>query len=126
MKHRVLEIAGLVIAGIAAIAHISVGTYDTLLSLLQSDLAPVLKGTIHACWHFVSIFLVFSVWSFFMEKPYASRLAMLWIGLSVCFILVALITSGISGLLRFPQWMFLGGAGFLLVRNPPKTKTYLR
>jgi hypothetical protein len=115
MTQRILRLSGLILAGMTAAAHVFIGTYDTLLPLLESELAPMVKGTFHACWHFVSIFLVFSVWSFFRKTPYASHLAMLWIGFSVCFVLAGLTDAGVRGLLVLPQWIFLGLAGLLMV-----------
>lgn len=115
MKTRILKNAGVILAAITAAALVFVGTYDTLLPLLQSDIDPMVKGTFHACWHFVSIFLVFSAWNFFKETERAAYLARLWIGFAACFVAAGMAISGISGLLILPQWIFLGTAGTLVL-----------
>lgn len=110
MKTRT-SILGITIAAVAAVARVILGTYDTLLPLLQAEVDPMIKGTFHACWHFISIFLVFSVWRFFKGTAYAYHIAILWIGFSICFLVVGITTAGASGLLMLPQWIFLGSAG---------------
>ncbi|MGJ8544435.1 MAG: hypothetical protein ACSHWZ_03250 [Sulfitobacter sp.] len=120
MIFRVARLAGLGMACITAIAHVFIGSFDTLLPLLQAEVAPVIKGTFHACWHFVSIFLVFSVWSFIRKAPFAPQLALLWVAFSACFIIAGITAAGISGLLLLPQWLFLGAAGILLMVTTPK------
>ena len=47
---------GLTAAGI----HLIAGHFDPIKPLTQSDLAPVPRATLHACWHRVTVILFFS------------------------------------------------------------------
>ena len=115
MNIRNLKITGIGLAGLTAAAHIFVGSYDTLFPLLESDLNMAIKGTFHACWHFISVFLAFSVWSFYKETASAKTIAQLWIAFAVCFFMVGLYSAGLRGLMILPQWSLLCAAGILVL-----------
>lgn len=115
MRARYLKIAGTVLAGMTAAIHIFAGTYDTLLPLLATDLPAAIKGTFQACWHFLSIFLVVSVWCFGRTAECAKSFAWLWIAFGTCFLAAGLLTAGYRGLLVLPQWILLCPAGALIL-----------
>ncbi len=108
--------AGAILAGVTAAVHILVGTYDTLLPLLDTPgLTPAVRGTLHACWHFLGFVLAFSAWRFWRGGPDAPGLAAVWIGGALCFALVGLWQAGLAGLVVLPQWVFLSLAGGLVM-----------
>ncbi|WP_299962341.1 hypothetical protein [uncultured Roseobacter sp.] len=92
------------LAGLTAAAHILIGTFDTVLPLWRSDLPFEIQGALQACFHFVSLFLLYSSWSFARAAPGAAAIARLWIGFGLCFLAV-----GIAGgaLWSVPQWLLL-------------------
>lgn len=112
MDRKHLKIGAALIGGVTAIAHIGIGTFDTLLPVMEADLSPMVSGTIQACWHFISMFLVYSVWVFWTGRN-LRPVAFLWLGFAMSFIAIGLSFDGIAGLLIVPQWIFLGAAGGL-------------
>ncbi len=106
---------GAALATLAAIIHIFVGHFDTLLPLLSSDLSPSVLGSFHACWHFVSVFLAYSAWRFWYDDQVAVHLAIIWIAFSVIFVAVGIWQLGLGGLLILPQWILLGPSGALVL-----------
>ncbi len=123
MNIRYLKIAGVGLAGVTAAAHIFIGSYDTLYPLLKSDLDLAIVATFHACWHFISVFLAFSVWSFAKEAASATTIARLWVAGAVCFVAVGLFSAGLRGLLVVPQWIPIGAAGLLILLYFRRSKT---
>lgn len=114
MNIKYLKFIGVTLAGLTAVAHTFFGTQDTLFPLLETELSPAVMGTFHACWHFVSIFLVYSVWCFANNNGAAREVAILWILFGACFLLVASVSYGVSGLVILPQWVLLAPAGLLV------------
>ncbi len=108
-----IRYAATAFAAFTALLHSLVGTYDTLLALLEADLDPALRGTFHACWHFISLFLLFSAYAFWRRRASTRDLAALWIGFAVVFFGVGLWQGGLSGLMVVPQWILLAPAGVL-------------
>ncbi len=106
---------GSTLAFVTALVHALVGTYDTLLPLLVSDLSLAVIGTFHACWHFVTVFLLYSAWVFWKKLKISSILATLWGVFGVIFLVVAFYHVGISGLLILPQWILLGAVSALML-----------
>lgn len=106
---------GSILAFVTALVHALVGTYDTLLPLLASDLSLAVIGTFHACWHFVTVFLLYSAWVFWKKLKISSILATLWGVFGVIFLVVAFYHVGISGLLILPQWVLLGAVSALML-----------
>ena len=108
-----IRYAATAFAAFTALLHSLLGSYDTLIPMLEADLDPALRGTFHACWHFVSLFLLFSTYAFWRGRAGAGDLAALWIGFAVLFFGVGLWQGGVSGLMVLPQWILLGPAGVL-------------
>ncbi len=115
MNALYLQFAGTTLAGLTAAIHVFVGTHDTLPPLLDSDLDLAVKGTFQACWHFVSIFLVASVWCFGRETGCARNFAWLWLAFGSCFFAAGLVNAGLPGLVALPQWILLAPAGALIL-----------
>ncbi len=101
-----------ILAAATALAHIGLGTFDTLKPVMANpDLSPMVTGTIAACWHFLSLFLAASAYVFWVKRhPATSLFALLWIAFGIVFLIVGATTSGI---LSLPQWIALIPAGVL-------------
>jgi len=105
-------LAGTGLAALTALAHGIIGTWDTLLPLLRADLPPMVAATFHACWHFVTLFLVTSTVVFARRGRQSRLLAWLWVGFGGCFLL----TGAIAGsLMLAPQWIVLIPTGVLIL-----------
>lgn len=102
-----------VLAAFTTVLHIFVGTFDTLMPMLEADLPAPVSGTLHACWHMVSLFLVVSVWAFWRGNALARPVAWLWLGSAAIFVAVGIGQGGLAGLLDLPQWTLLGASGGL-------------
>ncbi|SPF81094.1 hypothetical protein [Pseudoprimorskyibacter insulae] len=101
------------LAAFTALVHIAVGTMDVMLPTLRSDLPPDVVGTLHACWHFVSVFLLASAFVFWRGGEAAKAFGWLWLAFAGVFVVAALWQSGVSGLMVLPQWVLLGPTGAL-------------
>lgn len=101
------------LAVLTAALHIFVGTFDTLAPMLAVDLPEAVRGTLHACWHMVSLFLGVSAWCFWRRHPAAPLLAGMWVASALIFVLVAVWQGGAGGLLVLPQWILLVPTGGL-------------
>lgn len=99
------------LAALTAALHIFVGTFDTLAPMLDADLPEAVRGTLHACWHMVSLFLAVSAWFFWRRHPAAPVLAGMWVASALIFVLVAVWQGGVGGLLVLPQWILLALTG---------------
>ncbi|WP_432637510.1 hypothetical protein [Albidovulum sp.] len=110
-----MRFAGAGLAALVAAAHVFVGTFDTLVPLLDSDLALPVKGTFHACWHFISIVLIVSVWAFAKGTALARPIAWLWIAFGICFVAAGIFGAGIDGIVAVPQWVLLVPVGVLVL-----------
>lgn len=115
LRNRYLKVAGVGLAGLTAAMHVFVGSFDTLFPLLEADLDMAIKDTFHACWHFISVFLAFSVWSFASETASSKMIARLWIAFAACFFTVGLYSAGLRGLIIIPQWTLLCASGVLVL-----------
>lgn len=102
-----------ILAAFTAVLHIFVGTFDTLIPMLEADLPAPVSGTLHACWHMVSLFLVVSIWAFWQCNLLARPVAWLWLGSAAIFVAVGIWHGGLAGLLVLPQWTLLGVSGGL-------------
>ncbi len=100
-----------VLAAFTAALHIFVGTFDTLMPMLDADLPAPISGTLHACWHMVGLFLVVSAWAFWQGSAWARLVAWLWLGSAAIFVAVGIGQGGLAGLLVLPQWTLLGASG---------------
>ena len=116
-----LRLLPLLPAALTASVHAFVGTFDTLLPVTSGTLPLMVRGTIAACWHFLSLFLLASAWVFARHGAARSCLAWLWVGGGVIFIVTALWMGGLSALMILPQWILLlpTGLAALLLRAPP-------
>ncbi len=121
--NRRLLIAGLLALFTAAV-HIFIGTPEVHRPLLESLLSPELKLVLYACWHLVSVMLVFSG-VFLLRACAASRrninrelvimLGLSWVAYGLVFFAFGVVYPGM--LLRLPQWMLLLPVGMLCLRD---------
>lgn len=110
------------LAAITALVHIIVGGADALEPTLAAALAPNAAGAMHACWHFVSIFLISSVVVFLRGGSAALHFSILWILFAGVFVFVGLYQGGAGGLITNPQWTILLPTGLIALaahRNKP-------
>ena len=107
-----LRVIATILAAVTALAHIGLGTFDTLKPVMANpDLAPMVRGTIAACWHFLGLFLAASAYVFWVKRhPSTNMFALLWIAFCVIFLIVGATTEGI---LSLPQWIALIPTGVL-------------
>jgi hypothetical protein len=114
MASRYLLRAGAaLLAMLTAGVHIVAGGMDSLVPMLNAGLDPVAEGAIHASWHIVSAFLLWSAPVFWKGGETARHFASLWIVLAAIFVAVDLWQSGPGGLVQNPQWLVLGPTGLL-------------
>ena len=95
------------LAALTALIHLFVGGADCLAPVLAAGLTPNAAGAMHACWHFVSVFLLSSVLVLWRGGEPAVVFALLWLSFAVVFIYVGLYQDGPSGLTTNPQWTIL-------------------
>lgn len=107
---RLNQIAS-VLAMFTAAIHVFVGGADALTPMLAAEMTVEASGAMHACWHFVSIFLLVSAVTFWQGGRTASVFALLWISFAVVFVYVGLYQAGIGGLIANPQWTILLATG---------------
>lgn len=108
------------LATLTTLIHAFVGGHDALKPMLMADLSAPAQAAMHACWHFVTVFFVFSIFVFWTGRSHAKTFAALWVGFGIIFIYVGLTQSGVSGLAVNPQWSILvvtGLLAYLGVRN---------
>lgn len=108
-----LRAGAALLALLTAGVHIVAGGMDSLVPMLNAGLDPVAKGAIHASWHIVSAFLLWSAQVFWKGGETARHFAGLWITSAAIFVAVDLWQSGLPGLAQNPQWIVLGPAGLL-------------
>jgi len=114
------------LAALTAFVHLFVGGADCLAPLLAAELTPNAAGAMHACWHFVSVFLLSSVLVFWRGGPIAFHYAILWILTGIVFIYVGLYQGGPGGLITNPQWTILfltAGMALVHYRNESSDRT---
>ena len=78
------------LALLTAVVHILIGGEDALAPLLAAELALPAKGAMHACWHIVSVFLIWSVVEFWMADRTVLHFGLLWIASALVFTYVGL------------------------------------
>lgn len=96
-----------------AAIHTFVGSQDSLIPMLDAQIDPVAEGALHASWHIVAAFLVWSAYAFWKGGTVAKHFAGLWVVSALIFVGVDLWQSGPAGLMQNPQWIILGPAGLL-------------
>lgn len=108
-----LRCTAAVLAVLIACLHTFVGGMDSLQPMLDAGLGPVAEGALHASWHIVAAFLLWSGVVFWKGGPAAKHFAGLWVASALIFIGVDLWQSGPAGLMQNPQWIILGPVGLL-------------
>lgn len=83
--------------------------------MLTADLPPAVDGAMQACWHMVSVMLVWSAFVFWKGGKPAFHFSLLWLASALVFIYVGLSQSGLSGLIVNPQWTILGLTGAVVI-----------
>ncbi|MCU0490946.1 MAG: hypothetical protein MUD01_05140 [Chloroflexaceae bacterium] len=109
-----------VLAAVTATVHIIVGGKEVTRPLLASAVDYVVKLTMYACWHLVSVALVLSalallaVGAGLVNAPaLVAFVSALWILFGAVFLVVTLVVAQPRGLLRLPQWVLLLPVGVL-------------
>jgi hypothetical protein len=108
-----LRIAAAALATLTAAIHIFVGGNDALAPMLAAGLPAPAEGAMHAVWHMVSAFLLWSALAFWRGGATAVHFAALWLISAVIFIYVGLWQDGLNGLVVNPQWTILTVTGAL-------------
>ena len=118
---RTAALLALLTAGV----HTILGGLDSLMPLLEAGIDPVAEGALHASWHIVGAFLLWSAFAFWTGGAIAKHFAGLWIVSAVIFIGVDLWQSGLPGLIQNPQWVILGPVGLMAWFSASReSKTY--
>ena len=109
-----------VLAAITAVIHIVAGGKEVAQPLLASSLDQVVKLTMYACWHLVSVALVLSALALLASgsdlitsPPMVAYISALWLLFGLVFLVVTLGVAKPRGLFRFPQWALLIPVGLL-------------
>ena len=108
------------LAGISAAAHTILGTLDTLVSVMETDLPLFIKGTMWAAWHMVSGFLIYSTYIFWKGGEAARAFGWLYVLGGGLFIVNGLRLEGLYGLITLPQWVLLLPAGVAALIAGPR------
>lgn len=107
-------------AGLALLTsfiHIFLGGKDALDPMLAAGLSLPAEAAMHACWHMVSCFLLWSVVVFFKGGKPVFHFGLFWLVSAIIFIYIGLTQAGFDGLVVNPQWTILGLTGVLAVWN---------
>ncbi len=118
---NLLVLAAGIIAVFTTLVHVIAGQIDPARPLLTSDLEPVAKATLMACWHIVSLALASSSLALVYASVDAENVAstmVWWIGLAYAafaavFVIVGWFFFGAKGLIKLPQWTLLLPIGVL-------------
>jgi len=109
-----------VLAAVTAVIHVVAGGKDVARPLLKSSMDDVVKLTLYACWHIVSVSLVLSSLALLASgvglvnaPSLVAFISTLWLLFGVVFVVVTLGVARPRGLLRLPQWILLLPVGFL-------------
>lgn len=103
-------------AGLAlftAAIHFFLGGADALNPMLAAELPPESSAAMHACWHIVSVFLIWSALVFFRGKESSFHFGVLWVASAIVFIYVGIYQAGFAGVVANPQWTLLLPTGVL-------------
>jgi hypothetical protein len=109
-----------ILAGMTAFIHVFAGGKDVVRPLLASSVDEVVKLTLYACWHLVSVALFISSIvlvgngaGFYKSTATVGFISILWLMFGAVFIVVTLGVAKPRGLFRFPQWALLVPVGLL-------------
>jgi hypothetical protein len=103
---------GFITAGI----HLIAGHFDPIKPFIQSNLAPVPKATLHACWHMVTVILFFSAGVLVYlginqgqngNNPIPFFIGVQFIAYAIVFLVFNLTGGWKNKLLSLPQWTLL-------------------
>lgn len=114
-----------------AFVHLVAGGADILAPFLEAPLPPEVKGTLHACWHMVTVLLFTSgaalFASAFSKRPGAATLARFlgaqYLGHGSVFLAVAWLGRGGIGPWALPQWALLLPVGALALAGARKSSS---
>jgi hypothetical protein len=127
-----------ILAAFTAAVHIFVGTPEIQKPLLQSALPQEVRLLLYTCWHLVSVTLSLSAVAFFVSafanlsdssRNMVKLVSFMWLCFGFVFVAVALLHSGVSMLLKLPQWILLlpvGALGLLGCSNQTLHRTTRR
>ena len=104
-----------------SLVHIFAGQVDPVRPFLKSDLTDTAKATLLACWHMISVLLVFASsvltyagWSNSIDLlPSAIAVSIAFSVFSMIFIAVGGSFFGFNSLIKLPQWLLLLTIGVL-------------
>jgi hypothetical protein len=109
-----------ILAAITALVHILVGGKQIAGPLLHSQLDSIVKLTMYACWHLVSVSLVLSSATLlacgiglFTSRELVAFVSISWILFGLVFLFVTLAVAKPTGFFRLPQWTLLIPVGLL-------------
>jgi hypothetical protein len=109
-----------ILAGMTALIHVIAGGKDVARPLLASAFDEVVKLTLYACWHLVSVALFLSSIAllgngagFYDSPEMVAFVSIMWLMFGAVFLVVTLGIAKPRGLLRFPQWAVLVPVGLL-------------
>ena len=108
------------LAGISAAAHTILGTLDTLVPVMGTDLPLFVRGTMWAAWHICSGFLIYSTYIFWKGGEAARAFAWLYLLGGALFVVNGLRLEGLYGLITLPQWVLLLPAGVAALMAGPR------
>ena len=129
MKNNRALLLSAFLAASTAVVHAIGGTIEIHSALLNSSLPESIRFLLYACWHLVTVTLVFSAISLFWSARYdrvVSNLALpafigiFWVAFGAVFVFVALYFLGVRALIILPQWTLLlpiGSFVLFCVRN---------
>lgn len=103
------------LAALTAAVHIVVGGADALTPTLAAGLPLPAEGAMHACWHMVTAFLLWSIVVFWRGGTVALHCGGLWLVFACIFIYSGTVQDWPQGLLTNPQWTILGITGGIAV-----------
>lgn len=110
---RILRRGAAMLAFLTAGVHTILGGSDALLPMLNAGLVPAAESALHASWHIVAAFLMWSGVVFWNGGRTARHFAGLWIASAFIFVGVSLWQDGVAALAENPQWTILGVTGIL-------------
>ena len=113
-----------IIGLITAFIHLIGGHFDPIKPFLKSDLAPIPKATLHACWHMVTIILFLSAFEliYLGIKPsqrggdlLAMFVGIQFVGFSIVFLIISFSGKWKNKLFALPQWTLLLPVGVISI-----------
>jgi len=109
-----------ILAGITALIHVIAGGKDIARPLLAGSVDEVVKLTLYACWHLVSVALFLSSIAllghgagFYNSPETVAFVSIMWFMFGAVFLVVTLGFANSGALFRLPQWVLLVPVGLL-------------